>query len=330
MLMTSLEPVLVVGATGHLGSKIVAALVAEGRQVRALVRPGTNPDHILQDGVEVVRGDLMDRASLDRALVGVDAVVSSAAGYNKRRRDDSAEIDKIGFRNLAEAVQSANTRRIVITGVLKSELAKDVSHFRDKQAQEDLLEVMGLPFVSIRPGSFLDQSRDFLSESIAKGKFVWLGSSEVPMSWITTEYVALLLAKAVDVPGIEGQRIEVGSDRNLSPKQLAQVIETIVERPVALRMPPWWLVRVALGIVGVFKKETRDFRANIAFFQTGKFIITDASPQEKAFGPPATVESLVRRWLEATEVLQGVKQPSSTAHIPATTNMAIGEGDASK
>ena len=59
--MSNEGPVLVVGGTGMRGGKVVSALKANGKQVRALVRPGSDAAGLQRAGVEVVRGDMMDR-----------------------------------------------------------------------------------------------------------------------------------------------------------------------------------------------------------------------------------------------------------------------------
>ena len=318
--MTNTLPILVIGGTGYLGGKVISALLNRGYKVRAMVRSGTHYSHISRHGVEVVWGDLLDKASLDKALIGVDAVVTSAAGYNKRRATDNSDADTKGFENLAKAVQQAGTRRLVLTGVLKSELAHNVPHFRHKQAQEYLLESMGVPFVSIRPGSFLNQSKDFFSQNIRKGKLIWFGSENVPMSWISTEDVAKYLAIAVDVEGIEGQRIEVGLDRNLSPSELKDVIEKTVNKPIKLKMIPWWLVNNLLAIAGLFKEGARDFRENFAFFQTGHFTIKDSQPQTLAFGTPPSAEEAIKLWLTQSGVINESETALSTSNAVKKTN----------
>ena len=57
--------VLVVGGTGDIGGRVVRALVAQGKRVRALVRPGSDPSALEAQGVAIVRGDLTDAASLE-------------------------------------------------------------------------------------------------------------------------------------------------------------------------------------------------------------------------------------------------------------------------
>ena len=76
-------PVALAGATGDLGSRVAAELVALGAQVRALVRPGTAADkqaRLADLGVAVVEVDYADRAALRAAVEGASVVVSALSG----------------------------------------------------------------------------------------------------------------------------------------------------------------------------------------------------------------------------------------------------------
>src|SRR5689334_24076571 len=68
--------ILVVGASGQLGTLVVQKLTKQGRPVRALVRSGRGVDALT--GAELVHGDLREPAGLDAALDGVEAVVATA------------------------------------------------------------------------------------------------------------------------------------------------------------------------------------------------------------------------------------------------------------
>src|SRR2546428_13029234 len=89
--MPETSTVLVVGATGDLGGRVVDALLVRGKHVRALVREGTDPSRLAAKGAEIARGDMLDPASLERAMSGSHAVVTTAAGYTRRRKGDSLE-----------------------------------------------------------------------------------------------------------------------------------------------------------------------------------------------------------------------------------------------
>jgi uncharacterized protein YbjT (DUF2867 family) len=77
--------VLVVGATGALGSKIVGSLRRRGARIRALVRPGTSHTDVVKTladgGVEIVEGNILDAVDgLARTVEGVDVVISAVQG----------------------------------------------------------------------------------------------------------------------------------------------------------------------------------------------------------------------------------------------------------
>ncbi len=103
---------LVTGASGHLGAHVVRHLLAQGRAVRALVRPTSNLQGLAGLEVELVRGDVLDRSSLLSALHGCSAVYHLAAvvaGW----AHDPAVIYKTAIDGTANILQAvANTSGI--------------------------------------------------------------------------------------------------------------------------------------------------------------------------------------------------------------------------
>src|SRR5206468_12288162 len=140
------------GATGDHRGREVAAQLERGKRVRALVREETDPGRLAAKGVEIARGDMLGPASLERAMTGSNAVVTSAAGYTRRRKGDSLEkVDDLGNRNLIEAAKKTGIPRFVFTSILTCDQARDVPHFWQKKLIEDYLERSGIPFVALRP-----------------------------------------------------------------------------------------------------------------------------------------------------------------------------------
>lgn len=105
---------LVTGATGFLGRHLVKTLLDHGHQVVALVRK-TATD--LPKEVEQAKGDVLDRASLDRALAsGIDGVFH-AAGKVSRRPEDAEELHELhvqGTKNVVDACIASGVRRVVV------------------------------------------------------------------------------------------------------------------------------------------------------------------------------------------------------------------------
>ncbi len=108
---------LVTGATGFVGAAVARALLAEGWQVRALVRSGSDRRNIAALAVEQAVGDLTDAASLERALAGCEAVFHVAADYRlwapRPQELYRTNVDGTGY--LLDAAQRVGVRRIVYT-----------------------------------------------------------------------------------------------------------------------------------------------------------------------------------------------------------------------
>src|SRR5215831_13601410 len=109
----------VTGATGFLGSHVARLLVAAGHHVRALVRPGNRLDVGGGGEVEVVKGDLFDRAALRRLAVRADVVVHAAGLVSVRPRDegDLYRVNVEGTRNVLDAARRAGARMIHASSV---------------------------------------------------------------------------------------------------------------------------------------------------------------------------------------------------------------------
>ena len=172
-------PVLVVGATGSLGGKVVDELLKSGKSVRALVRSTTDASRLENKGVEIARGDMLDLDSLVAAMHGTDAVITTAAGYTRGGKN-AHDIDTIGNANLAEAAHRTGIRRFVLTSILTSDQTPNVPHFWHKKVAEDKLEQLGVPFVALRPGAFIDQVASMGGNPVEKGRMMWLGKTVRP------------------------------------------------------------------------------------------------------------------------------------------------------
>ncbi len=103
---------LVTGSTGFLGRHLVTALRAHGHDVVAVVRNATD----VPAGVAPVRGDVLDRASIERAAAGCDGVFH-CAGKVSRRPEDAEELQRLhveGTKNVLDACISKGVRRAVV------------------------------------------------------------------------------------------------------------------------------------------------------------------------------------------------------------------------
>jgi uncharacterized protein YbjT (DUF2867 family) len=296
--MTDNGHVLVIGGTGMLGGQVVSELLARGKRVRALVRPTSDAKRLESDGVEIARGDMMDPASLLQAMDGVDAVVSTAAGYTRHSKGDTDEIDVIGNRNLAEAASRAGVNRFVLTSILTCDQTPQVPHFWHKKLAEDRLEELGVPFVALRPGAFLDMITQMGGDPFTKRRLMWFGSPKIPLSFVLTHDLAGYLADAVDAPGVDGQRIDIGWDRPVSMEEIAQISGRLLGEQIRLWSIPAPLINTAGAVVGKFNPMIKDMTAMMRWFQTGQYV-ADTTRQREVFGQVPTAEDAIGRLIRS-------------------------------
>lgn len=303
------KPILLVGATGDLGGRILRALLARGKTVRVLVRPGSEVAGLPKERVEIVRGDMLDPRSLVPAMTGVSAVVSSAIGYSRRRATDSLRTDYEGNRNLVDAAKNALVPRFVFLSILACDQASGVPHFWAKKVTEDYLETKEVPFVALRPGAFLGAPSGrygkWMKENLERGRVMGMTPAGVRMTYIAPDEVARALAMAVDEPRALGQRIDLGSDRPLSGPELAELVGSLLGRP--MRMRPMGGMGFMGRIAGAFNPMIRDMMAMTRFFQTGKYV-ADTRVQAELFGPVPKVEDAARQTLTDLGLLPALRR----------------------
>jgi dihydroflavonol-4-reductase len=108
---------LVTGATGFVGAAVARALIREGWEVRALARKGSDRRNVQQLALQVIEGDLGERASLDSAVAGCDALFHVAADYRLGAFDPRQlyQTNVEGTRNILEAARQGGVGRVVYT-----------------------------------------------------------------------------------------------------------------------------------------------------------------------------------------------------------------------
>jgi dihydroflavonol-4-reductase len=144
-LPSCLMTTLVTGASGFIGSHLTRLLVQHGHQVRAFVRPTSRVDALQGLSIDVVRGDLRDRAALDAAIRGAAWVFHVAADYRLWARNPREIYDNNveGTRRLLDACRAAGVERLIYTSSVATLAAPRWGSLADERTVGQLDEMAG-------------------------------------------------------------------------------------------------------------------------------------------------------------------------------------------
>jgi len=205
--------ILVTGATGYIGGRLVPRLVAAGHDVACLARnPGRLAGRNWGD-VEVRRGDVLDRASLDAALKGIDVAYYLVHSMAEGERGFE-ERDRIAAKNFGDAACEAGVKRIIYLGGLGVDNEDLSSHLASRQHVGDILRSSGIPVTEFRAaivvgsGSISFEMIRYLTERLPV---------MITPRWVTTrsqpiaiENVLNYLTDCLGLPDSVGRVFEIG------------------------------------------------------------------------------------------------------------------------
>jgi uncharacterized protein YbjT (DUF2867 family) len=186
----------------------------------------------------------------------------------------------------------------VLTSILTCDKTPQVPHFWHKKVAEDRLEEQGVPFVALRPGAFLDMITQMGGDPFAKRRLMWFGSTTIPLTFVLTADLAGYLAAAVDAPGVEGQRIDIGWDRPVSVQELAQISGDLLGEQIRVLAIPTPVVDTATSVIGRFNPTIADMGEMLRWFRTGGYV-ADPTRQAEVFGPVPTAEDAIGRLIRS-------------------------------
>ena len=235
---------LVVGATGMVGMEICSRLAAQGKAVRALVRTSSAPDKVSKlraMGVETVQGDLRDRASLDAACQGVEAVITTASSMPfayTPGENDIRTTDLEGELSLIDAAKAANVRHFIYTSFSRH-LDLDFPLRNAKRAVEKHLQESGMTYTILRPSFFMEV---WLSPAVgfdaANAKAAIYGDGTQPLSLIAVPDVAQFAVASLENPAARNAILELGGPEALTPLQIVKIFEEAQGRKFEVQFVP--------------------------------------------------------------------------------------------
>lgn len=272
--MAKKDNVLVTGATGFIGKRLVSALLEKGEfNVRCLVRPGRNIEPLQEilnkntnHKTEIVTGDLNNGFGLDSALDGVDIVYHLAALKNGTIASSYLNT-VVGTRNLLEKINEVTVlKRFVLvssfavygtaklprgavvneTTPLEDNLIKKNDGYTFVKLKQECLareyaKKFDIPFVVVRPGVVYGPGGDVFSRRIGfnlLGILFNIGRKNfLPLTYVDNCVEAMILAGSVE--GVDGEVFNIVDDELVTCNQYLSLYKKKVKKIPSINCPYW-------------------------------------------------------------------------------------------
>ena len=232
--------ILVVGATGMLGSLITRRLLVQGRDVRILVRRQSTYLPLVDVGATPVFGDLKDRASLDAACAGVTTVITTANSALRGGADNVQSVDFEGNRNLIDAARVAGVRQFIFVSALGAQTNSPAPFVRAKAQTEEYLRASGLHYTILAPNIFMEVwAARVIGEPLRAGQPVALvGEGRRKHAIVSMHDVAEYAVRTVGNRAAFDRYLMIGGPQALSWRDMIDVYEEVLERDIHVQFVP--------------------------------------------------------------------------------------------
>ncbi|WP_394780041.1 NmrA family NAD(P)-binding protein [Undibacterium sp.] len=238
----------IMGITGQVGSALASNLLADGQQVRAIVRDILKASQWQQQGCELAVADANDTDALATAFAGSDAVFillppnfAPSKGFPETRRIVDA---------LHAALKKANPKRVVCLSTIGAQATQD-NLLNQLQMMEKSFADLPMPVAFIRAAWFMENSIWDIDPAETTGIIPsFLQPLDKPVPMVATRDIAIVAAQLLQQQW-SGQRIIELESARLTPNQIAASFSRLLGKRVQMQVVPrdtWEALFNAQGI----------------------------------------------------------------------------------
>ncbi|MCP3804049.1 SDR family oxidoreductase [Allokutzneria sp. A3M-2-11 16] len=279
--------IVVTGATGTVGRRVVARLTSAGQQIRALARDARQARDILGADVEIVPGDFSLPDSLEPALSGAERIFllsPDLPGTEKLRLEANA----------VTAAERAGVKHIVYLSVPGRGTEPEFAFARLHRETEQRIERSGLAWTHLRPIAFM--SNLLLSaESIRTENAFHLPTGDGKVSCIDPDDIAAVAVEALTADGHEGRAYTLTGAEALSHAEQAERLSAVLGRPITFVDVPEAAAREAMLASGVPDALVEDLLEFYALVKAGERVMISPDFERVTGREPATFTSFAER-----------------------------------
>ncbi|MBD2427211.1 SDR family oxidoreductase [Phormidium sp. FACHB-1136] len=216
---------LVAGATGSTGSRIVAQLVQRGIPVKALVRDVATAQAKLPPEVELVPGEVGNKASLKTALEGCTVLICATGARPSLDPTGPYQVDYDGTKNLVDAAKAAGIEHFVmVSSLCVSKFFHPLNLFwlvlYWKKQAEAYLQRSGIAFTIVRPGGLKNEDDDPRPLVMAPADTLFEGS-------LPRMKVAEVCVEALFEPAARNRIVEIVAQEEATPRSISELFTAL-------------------------------------------------------------------------------------------------------
>jgi uncharacterized protein YbjT (DUF2867 family) len=216
--------VLVIGATGRVGTEVVKALLLRGAQVRAFTRKQAKPGEF-PDAVEIALGDLNDPVSIAEAMKGTDKLFL-LIGREGVPVELTQAVTAYGL------AKKSGLKHVTFVSVFKADQFLEVPHFANKNAVEEAIRAGGMPYTILRPAYFAQNERSFKSELTELGVYP-IPAGNQGLAVVDVRDLAEAAAISLTEEGHNGKTYDLVSSEMLTGRNAAATWSRLLGKQVS-------------------------------------------------------------------------------------------------
>ncbi len=286
-----MKNILVIGASGFVGSYLARQLLSEGYHIRCLARNPQKVRDLADSGCEIVEGDITSLSSFEHALESVDAVyisIHTLAPQQAGTKDQGfMDIEMSGLQNIVKACQVHKVRRLIyVTSMGISADSKDAWTRGRWKTQQYLLN-SGLDVTVIQPGMIVGiggQGFNMVLDNAHRRVAFVIGNGQNQFRCIAIDDLVFDLIGILNEPRSYGKCYQVGSDDILSSDQLIDKAAEAAGRPHPKKIHiPLAMLRLAAPLIERFSKAPKGAMKG-AFDSLGQDMIGDPTAIRQLLG----------------------------------------------
>jgi uncharacterized protein YbjT (DUF2867 family) len=240
--------ILVTGATGDIGRRVVRLLRQQHKSVRCFVRLTSHYSELEHRVSDIFIGDLRREQDIKKTCQGVKYIISAHGSGN-----DALSLDYRANIELIDQAKIQGVEHFVLISVLGAERGyEDAPIFKTKRAVEKYLQSSGLNYTILRPSGLASNLLPLAERFRETDLYLLIGDPKNRTSIISTDDLAKIVVDSLTVAEARNQILPLGGSKILLREDIPKIFSRIFNKqPIIINVPLFAVdgLRVALGLL---------------------------------------------------------------------------------